>query len=403
MIMQADCLWVNAHLATFATDNDYGVIEHGAIASHAGKIVWLGAQADLPEEFDHLERIDVNGAWITPGLIDCHTHVVYAGNRAHEFEQRLQGKSYADIANAGGGIRATVAETRVASEESLYEESAKRFAAMLAQGVKTVEIKSGYGLDLATEAKQLRVARRLGQTFGVNVITTFLGAHALPAEYAGRSDDYINEVCHIMLPALVEQGLVDMVDVFCESIAFNLAQTEQVFAAAKAHNLPIKCHAEQLSDLGASKLAAQYQARSVDHIEHISDESVKAIAKAGTVAVLLPGAFYYLRDEKCPPIDALRQHQIPMAIATDCNPGSSPTTSLLLMLNMSCVLFGLTPLEALLGVTRHAAKALGLEAEKGSLEVGKDADISIWQIEHPRDLVYTIGADLHLLNTFTNR
>lgn len=388
-----DLLWINATLATMAGVRSYGLYEHSAIAVKDKKIAWLGKMADLPGKPEDLAEdiYDAHGQCVTPGLIDCHTHLVYAGNRYHEFEMRMQGASYADIARAGGGIRSTVNATREVDEDELFEQSLKRAQALSAEGVTTIEIKSGYGLDLETELKMLRVAKKIGEVLPMTIKLTFLGAHALPIEYQGQADEYIDFVCHEMLPAVKNAGLVDAVDVFCESIGFSLAQTERVFAAAKALGLPVKCHAEQLSDLGCSKLAAHYLALSVDHLEFLSEESVKALAQSGTVAVLLPGAFYFLREKKLPPVTLLRQYHVPMAIATDCNPGTSPVTSLLLMLNMACVLFELTPEEALLGVTRHAAKALGIEKTHGTLEVGKVADFVVWNIKHPAELVYGIG------------
>jgi imidazolonepropionase len=391
---QWDALWINGKLATMAASGvPYGLYEQAAIAIKNKKIVWIGRMEDLPGDPDELseEVYEAEGRCITPGLIDCHTHLVYAGNRFHEFEMRMQGASYADIANAGGGIRSTVKATREASEEDLFQQSLKRAQALVAEGVTTIEIKSGYGLDLETELKMLRVAKKIGDVLPLTIKLTFLGAHALPVEYQGRADEYIDLVCHEMLPAIHAAGLVDSVDVFCETIGFTLAQTKRVFEAAKKLNLPVKCHAEQLSDSGGAALSAKYQALSVDHLEFISEKSVEEIKKSGTVAVLLPGAFYFLREKKCPPIELLRKYHVPMAVATDCNPGTSPVTSLLLMMNMACVLFGLTPEEALLGVTRHAAQALGIENECGTLEVGKNADFAVWDVRHPAELIYNIG------------
>lgn len=387
--------WVDVHLATFApeTPTPYGIIENAAIAIADGRIAWLGPQSALPQAPEQLAK-DVysgNGQWITPGLIDCHTHLIYAGNRADEFALRLQGASYAQIAQAGGGIQKTVAATRAASVETLLAQSSKRLKALLAEGVTTVEIKSGYGLDLATELKMLHLARTLGEQFPVTVRTTFLGAHALPPEYHDQQQAYVDMICQTMLPAIMAENLADAMDVFCDKIAFTREQTRQLFEAARYYHLPVKIHAEQLSDQQGAALAAEYHALSADHLEYASESSIAAMATAGTIAVLLPGAFYFLSETRKPPVALLRQHGVPIAIATDCNPGSSPVTSLLLMLNMACVLFGLTPEEALLGATRHAAKALGLADTHGTLSMGKAADFVLWDIEHPIDLVYQIS------------
>ncbi|MBW2127063.1 MAG: imidazolonepropionase [Deltaproteobacteria bacterium] len=353
----------------------------------------LRERRDLPQDFKSKvkEVFDAEGGLITPGLIDCHTHLVYAGCRAREFEMRLQGISYQEIARQGGGILSTVSATRSADEETLFRESVPRLASMMAEGVTTVEIKSGYGLDLDTEARILRVAQRLGNEYQVSVIPTFLGAHALPPEYAGKSDEYIDFVCKKVLPHIAKEGLARFVDVFCETIAFTKEQTERVFKAAKDHGLQIKLHAEQLSDQGGTQLAASYGALSVDHLEYLSKEGVKSLAKSGTVAVLLPGAAYFLREKKIPPIDLLRQFKIPIAVSTDCNPGSSPVVSILLVMNMACILFGLTPEEALRGVTINAAMALGMQEQIGTLERGKDADFVVWNVSEPAELVYHIG------------
>jgi imidazolonepropionase len=386
-----DGLWINGQVATL--EDDYGLIKKGAIAYQDGKIVWVGPEQELPDLPEKLAVSvhDLEGRCLLPGLIDCHTHLVYAGNRAHEFELRLQGATYSEIAKAGGGIQSTVSATREASAEVLFEQSMRRASALVAEGVTTVEIKSGYGLDLETELKILRVAKRIGENLPLTVALTFLGAHALPVEYKDKPDEYIDLVCHTILPALLTENVVDNVDVFCEHIAFDLAQTERVFKTAREFGLGIKCHAEQLSDLGASALAAKYQALSVDHLEFLSPAGVGQLAKSNTVAVLLPGAFYFLRETQLPPIALLRQHKIPLAIATDCNPGTSPVTSILLMLNMACTLFRLTPVEALAGVTKNAAQALGLSATCGTLTVGKNADFSIWNIAHPAELAYGMG------------
>lgn len=387
-------IFINANIATMAnSSDDYGVIEHAALVVEGGKIVWLGAMSDLMEKLDEAVVVDCEGKWLTPGLIDCHTHIVYGGNRANEFEMRLQGKSYEEIANAGGGIVSTVKATRQASEDELYHTAAKRLVALQSQGVTTVEIKSGYGLDTENEIKMLKVAKRLGEDYSIDVQKTFLGAHALPIEYQGRADEYIELVCNEMLPKIADLGLADAVDVFCEGIGFNIEQTRSVFDAAKEHNLKIKVHAEQLSDLGGTQLAAQYNALSSDHVEFLSAAGVDAMAQADMTAVLLPGAFYFLRETQLPPIELLRDKGVAMAIATDANPGSSPICSLQLMLNMACTLFRLTPAEALAGVTCNAAKALGLDKQKGKLAIGFDADIALWDIEQPAQLCYQFGVN----------
>ena len=387
-----DAIWSNGRLATMFVEGPYGTVEKGAIAVESGRIAWIGAAADLPGRPADLARnhIDLEGRWVTPGLIDCHTHLVYGGDRAREFELRLQGASYEEIARAGGGIVATVKATRAASEQSLFDAAQTRLAAMVAEGVTAVEIKSGYGLDLDNELKQLRVARRLGETAPVTVRTSFLGAHALPPEFAGRADDYIKSVV-AMMPEVAASGLADAVDAFCEGIAFTPDQTARVFEAAVRHGLPVKLHADQLSDLGGAALAARFRALSADHLEYTGQAGVAAMAAAGTVAVLLPGAFYFLRETKLPPIEAFRAAAVPIALATDSNPGSSPLTSLLTVLNMACTLFRMTPEEALAGVTRHAARALGLADSHGTLELGKAADFAVWDIDQPAELAYRIG------------
>ncbi|PRC90895.1 imidazolonepropionase [Solimicrobium silvestre] len=390
---QWDSLWLNVHLATMSDDASYGECRDGAIAVKDGVIAWLGSQSALPHNHSAKHIYDGKGAWLTPGLIDCHTHIVYGGNRSNEFEDRLNGVSYEEIAKRGGGIVATVTATRAASEAELFTQSLVRVMRLLQEGVTTLECKSGYGLDLATEAKILRVARQLGQELPVRISTTFLGAHAVPPEYAGRADAYIELVCEQMLPALVEEGLVDAVDAFCEKIGFSHAQTERVFQAAKKHGLPVKLHAEQLSDQGGAALTARYQGLSADHLEYLSDEGIAAMAEAGTVAVLLPGAYYFLRETKLPPLAALRAAAVPIAISTDCNPGTSPMTSLLLVMNMACTLFRMTPLEALQGTTRNAAKALGMSDKIGQLAVGMKADFALWDVDRPADLSYAIGAN----------
>ncbi len=356
-----------------------------------GQIAWIGAGATLPAAHAGLPRFDGGGALLTPGLVDCHTHLVYGGQRANEFAMRLAGASYEEVARAGGGIVSSVRATREADEDTLFALAGRRLEALLAEGVCAIEIKSGYGLALEHERKQLRVARRLGEAHGVTVRTTFLGAHALPPEYAGRDQAYIDLVCREMLPALAAEGLVDAVDVFCERIAFSLAQTEQVFQAAQALGLPVKLHAEQLSDMGGSALAARYGALSCDHIEHLNAEGIAAMKRAGTVAVLLPGAYYTLRDTHLPPIQALREAGVPMAVSTDHNPGTSPALSLLLMANMACTLFRLTVPEALAGITRHAARALGLQDTHGSLGVGRPANFVLWDVSDAAELAYWFG------------
>jgi imidazolonepropionase len=390
-----DSVWLNVNLATMqpSPGDAYGSIRDAALAVADGRVAWIGKRADLPQGWQADTEYDCAGAWITPGLIDCHTHLVYAGNRANEFEMRLNGASYEDIARAGGGIVSTVLATRAASEDDLLRQSAARLAQMLVEGVTTVEIKSGYGLDTQTEAKMLRVARRLGEQFNVGVQTTFLGAHALPPEYQGRADDYIALVCEDMLPRIHSQKLADAVDAFCEGIGFTPEQASRVFAAARKLGLPVKLHADQLSDLGGGGLVAGAHGLSADHLEYASESSIRAMAQAGTVAVLLPGAFYFLRETRKPPLDWLRQYGVPIAIATDCNPGSSPCTSLLLMLNMACTLFGMTPAEALQGVTSNAAKALGIAGDAGTLVAGMRADFVTWQIAEPGELAYAFGAN----------
>ncbi|MDU8500177.1 imidazolonepropionase [Pseudomonas syringae] len=385
-------LWKHCHIASMA-HGKYSIIEDAAIVTSGALIEWIGPETELAEP-EHDNCIDLGGAWVTPGLIDCHTHTVFGGNRSGEFEQRLQGVSYAEIAAAGGGIASTVRATRAASEDELYASAERRLRHLLKDGVTTVEMKSGYGLDLENERKILRVIRRLGNTQPVTVRATCLAAHALPPEYADRADDYINHICNDMLPALAAEGLVDAVDAFCEYLAFSPAQVEQVFISAGQLALPVKLHAEQLSSLGGSSLAARYKALSADHLEFMTEDDAIAMAAAGTVAVLLPGAFYFLRETQLPPMEALRKHGVPIAIATDLNPGTSPGLSLRLMLNMACTLFRMTPEEALAGVTFNAAKALGMSATHGSLEVGKVADFVAWNIERPADLAYWLGGDL---------
>ncbi|AMN68043.1 imidazolonepropionase [Psychrobacter sp. P11G5] len=404
-----DHLIINANLATFSAqygfdiynDNQekstpYGQLENAAIGIKDGKIAWVGTHEQIKPHLTHYKNNqikDADGNWVTPGLIDCHTHIVYGGNRSNEFEARLQGASYQDIAAQGGGIVSTVSATRAANEEELFAQSEKRLLALIKEGVTSVEIKSGYGLDLETERKMLKVARALGDKHNIHVSTTYLAAHALPPEYKShvqdRSDDYIEQVCQ-WLPILHSEGLVDAVDGFCENIAFTAEQIKRVFEVARSLGLPVKLHSEQLSNIGASALVAEYQGLSSDHLEHLVEDDIKKMAASNTVAVLLPGAFYTLRDTKLPPIEELRKHQVPIAVSTDCNPGTSPLTSLLLAMNMGCTLFYLTPEEVLAGATVHAAQALGL-AKKGKIEVGYDADLALWDIARPADLAYQMG------------
>jgi imidazolonepropionase len=384
-------LWRGAHLAAMTPDRPWGWTADGAVlADAAGHITWAGPASALPAGLAVAQEHRLDGGVLTPGLIDCHTHLVYGGHRAREFELRLQGASYEDIARAGGGIRSTVAATRAATEAALLHSAVQRALALRAEGVATLEIKSGYGLSEAHEARCLRVARAVGTATGQTVRTTALPAHALPPEYAGRADDYITDLCR-WLPGWQAEGLVDAVDAFCETIAFSPAQVERVFACARGLGLPVKLHAEQLSDSGGAALAARHQALSADHLEWLSAEGIAALAAAGTVAVLLPGAFYFLRETKLPPIAALRAAGVPIALATDHNPGSSPTLSPLLMLNMACTLFRLTPEEALAGLTRHAAQALGLGADRGQIAPGRRADLAHWAVDHPHELAYAFG------------
>ena len=387
-----DSVWLNANLATMLAGGvPYGEIRDGALAATDGRISWIGPRSAWSGGAK--EERDARGAWITPGLVDCHTHLVYAGNRAHEFELRLKGASYEEIARSGGGIVSTVRATRAASDGELFEAAARRLAQWLREGATVVEVKSGYGLDSASELKMLRVARALSTKHPVTVKTTFLGAHAVPEEYQGRSDDYAALVCGEMLPAVAREGLADAVDAFCEGIAFSPSQTARVFESAKKFGLPVKLHADQLSDTGGAALAARFGALSADHLEYAAEAGVAAMARAGTVAVLLPGAFYFLREKQLPPVDVLRRHGVPIALATDNNPGSSPLSSLLLTMNMACALFGLTPEEALAGVTREGARALGMQASHGTLEPGKSADLAFWEIGAPAELAYAIGAN----------
>ena len=392
--MSRDALWINCRAATMVPGRPYGAIEDAAIAVRDGRIAWIGPRSDLPDsrEWHAAEEIDLGGRWVTPALIDCHTHLVFGGTRAREFELRLQGATYEDIARAGGGILSTVEATRAASEDALLEAAVARARELLAEGVSVLEVKSGYGLDEDSELRMLRVARRLAEVLPVTVRASCLAAHALPPEFADRPDDYIDFVCQRIIPRVAEEGLADAVDAFCEHIAFDTTQIERVFVAARRHDLPVRLHAEQLSDQGGTELAARYDALSMDHLEYVSDAGVAAMARAGSVAVMLPGAFHTLRETQLPPIERFREHSVPMAVATDANPGSSPARSLLLMLNLACTLFRLTPEEALAGATREAARALGLQAEYGTLEPGKYADLAAWDIDHPAELSYWLPA-----------
>jgi imidazolonepropionase len=387
--MQVDRIWTNARLATM-TGPGLRIVEDGVVACTDGRIVYAGPAADAPS-LAAAETTDCAGRWITPGLIDCHTHLVHAGNRAREFELRLAGASYEEIARAGGGIVSTMRATRAASEDQLVAEALPRLDALLGDGVTTVEIKSGYGLDAPTEIRMLRAARRLGRERGVTVRTTFLGAHALPPEFACDTDGYIAFLCNNLIPQVAVEGLADAVDGFCEGIGFTPAQIERVFTAARQHGLPVKLHAEQLSNLGGAALAARFGALSADHLEHLDQAGVAAMAAAGTVATLLPGAYYFTRETTLPPVAALRAAGVPIALATDCNPGTAPLTSLLLAMNMGATLFRLTVEECLLGVTRNAARALGMADSAGSLAVGKRCDLAIWDVDHPSELVYRMG------------
>jgi len=390
--MKFDTVWLNARLATLAEGSEgLGIIESGAIGARSGRIVYVGPQEALPSGWNAVCTIDCAGRWITPGLIDCHTHMIFGGNRAHEFEMRLAGASYEDIARAGGGILSTVRATRVASDDELVASALPRLDHLLAEGVTTVEVKSGYGLDVETELRMLRAARRLADVRNVSVSTTFLGAHALPPEANGDKDEFINRICSEFLPAVARENLADAVDGFCEGIAFTPDQIARVFGAAKAAGLRVKLHADQLSNLKGAKLAAEHGALSADHLEYTDEEGVAAMARSGTVAVLLPGAFYMLREKQVPPVDLFRAHGTRMALASDCNPGTSPLTSLLLTMNMGATLFRLTVDECIAGVTREAARALGRLPEIGTLEPGKWCDLAIWDIERPAELVYRIG------------
>lgn len=394
--MQVDRLWKNARLATMVgqggagQNGGLGLVDKGLIAARGGDIVYAGPEADAPA-FTAPEVVDCDGRWITPGLVDCHTHIVHGGNRAHEFELRLAGATYEELARAGGGIVSTMKATRAASEDELLASALPRVDALIAEGVTTLEVKSGYGLERESEMKSLKAARRLGEVRPLSVTTTFLGAHALPPEAAGDKDAYIALVCRDMLPAVAAAGLADSVDAFCETIGFTPEQVARVFEAARAHGLPVKLHAEQLSNLHGAALAARFGAQSADHLEYIDEAGAAALAASGTVAVLLPGAFYFVRETHKPPVDLLRRHGVPIAIASDSNPGSSPLTSLLLAMNMAATLFRLTVDECLAGVTREAARALGRLDRIGTLEAGKSCDLAIWNVERPAELVYRMG------------
>ena len=386
-----DLLLTNARIATMQENNvAYGVIETGALGIADGKIAWVGPESELPSGIN-CKTLSLKGRWLTPALIDCHTHVVFGGNRAREFEQRLEGVSYEEIAKAGGGILSTVKATRAASPDELVNSAAVRLHTLAREGVATVEIKSGYGLDLENELKIMRVARSLAGSSGISISTSFLGAHAVPPEFEGRADQYIDMLCEEALPQAAEEGLVDAVDAYCENIAFSTDQIARLFEAAQSLNLPVKLHADQLSDSGGAELAASFHALSADHLEYTSTEGVTALADAGSVAVLLPGAYLTLRETQLPPVDLFREKKVPLAVATDCNPGTSPVCSLRSAMNLATSLFRLTPEECLAGVTREAARALGLEHDRGTLATGKRADVAVWNIGHPRELSYWLG------------
>ena len=383
-------LFKNATIATMTNQGSYGLIECGALYIRDGKIDWVGKVSEIPSEFLHSKSEDLEGRLVTPGLIDCHTHIVYGGNRSVEFEMRLNGASYEDVARAGGGIISTVSDTRLSSIEDLVKDSLPRVDQLISEGVTLIEVKSGYGLDRETELKMLKAARQIQSERPIRVVTTFLGAHAVPPEYKDDPDTYIDTICIPTLHDANNEGLVDSVDAFCENIAFDVDQVERVFQSAKKMGLPVKVHSEQLSHMGGTKLAADYRALSADHIEYATAQDAKALSIAGTVAVLLPGAFYTLRETQLPPLLDLRNEKVPIAIATDCNPGSSPLTSILLTMNMACTLFQMTPEETLAGVTKNAAKALG-KKDSGTIEIGNRADLCIWDVKHPAELSYRIG------------
>jgi imidazolonepropionase len=387
-----DHIWHGCRLATLSPSRQgLGLVEDGMIAAANGRIVYAGPAADAPSTLDARRRTDCDGRWITPGLIDCHTHLIYGGNRAQEFEQRLAGASYEEISRGGGGIVSTVKATRRASVEQLVATALPRLDTLIAEGVTTIEIKSGYGLDLDTERRQLQAARQLGSERAVSIRTSFLGAHTVPPGMKGRSGAYIDAVCNTMLPQIAAEGLADAVDAFCEGIAFSIDETAQLFAKAQALGLPVRLHADQLSNLGGAALAARFGALSADHLEYADDAGIAAMGRASTIAVVLPGAFYFIREKQLPPIEAMRRHGVGIALATDSNPGTSPMTSLLLAMNMGATLFRLTVGECIAAVTREAARALGLFAETGSLDAGKYCDLAIWDIERPAELVYRMG------------
>ncbi|HTH13931.1 MAG TPA: imidazolonepropionase [Spirochaetia bacterium] len=390
--MNPRTLWTGLTLSPRAIPDEFQ--PDAALAVENGRIAWLGARTDLPPDWAGVPGTDLGGAWVTPALVDCHTHLVFGGNRADEFAQRLAGVSYEEIARRGGGIRSTVKATRALTEDELVAQALPRILAMAAEGVATVEIKSGYGLDLPSERRCLRAARRLGEETGLRVVTTFLGAHAVPPEFQDRQDAYLDLVCHQMLPTLAGEGLVDAVDAFCETIAFSPDQTERVFKAARDLGLPVKVHAEQLSLLGGAALGARWNALSADHLEWLDEAGVQALARSGTVAVLLPGAFFTLRETRVPPVDLLRRHGVPLAVATDCNPGTSPSASLLTTLHQACTLFRLTVPEVLAGATRHGARALGLADKTGVLSVGREADFAVWNVSSLAELAYWTGVPL---------
>jgi imidazolonepropionase len=392
--VRVDRIWVNARLATMAGETGLGVVDRGAVAARGGRIAWVGAEADAPSGLNDGETVDCEGRWITPGLIDCHTHLVFAGDRSDEFERRLAGESYADIARSGGGIASTVRATRAASEDELVRTALPRLDALIGEGVTTVEIKSGYGLETRAEIRQLRVARRLGSERPVSIASTYLGAHTIPSE--GDRAAYVRSIVDEALPRIATEGLADAVDAFQETIAFTAEETSAVFEAARRLGLPVKLHADQLNDNGGATLAARFGALSADHLEYTSEAGAAAMGRAGTVAVILPGAFYVLRETRKPPVEAFRRHGVPMAVATDLNPGTSPVASLRLCAHMACTFFGLTVPEALLGITRHAAQALGRLDEVGTLEVGKSCDLAIWNVDHLAEIIAWIGpAPLH--------
>lgn len=400
-----DSLWINANLSTMAEVGGYGIIENGAMAVNDGCIVWIGPMHQLPDYAASRATIieDLKGAWVTPGLIDCHTHLVYVGNRSNEFEMRLEGADYREIAEAGGGILSTVRAVRTAGEDEIFRQSLPRLKAMLDDGVTTLEIKSGYGLDTANEMKMLEVIQRLNRETPLRVLATFLGAHAVPPEFTGRADEYVTLIMEEMLPQVAGRKLARAVDVFCETIGFNPDQTERIFQAAKEHGLPVKLHAEQLSDSKGAVMASRYNALSVDHLEYLGIDDIPALIQGDCVAVLLPGAYYYLNETQKPPVASLREAGVPMAVSTDANPGTSPILSIRTAMNMACVLFQLTPAEALAGATVNAARALGIQDEIGTLTAGKAADFIVWNIDSPADLAYQLGGNMLRMRVINGR